>query len=87
MANSSTFLGYNRLGYEVTKGIQDNREQFDFGKDLPSIWKDGAGLPDWRKLRGPSQWPDESYVPGFKATVTEYIVSQLPFARTSRTLY
>ncbi|TPX30533.1 hypothetical protein SmJEL517_g05913 [Synchytrium microbalum] len=73
MANSPTFLGYNRLGYEVTKGIQDMREQFDFAPDIPTLWKENAGMPDWRKLRGPGQWPSENYVPGFKANVSEYM--------------
>ncbi len=53
MRNSPHFLGYNRIGSEFTKGIQDQREQFDIAGEYTSKWTEG--LPDWERLWGPSQ--------------------------------
>ncbi|KAI9508295.1 Clavaminate synthase-like protein [Russula earlei] len=71
MANSPHFLGYSRLGAEMTKGAVDQREQFDIATPLESAWK--PGKPDYVRLWGPSQWPEEDDVPGFKATFTRYL--------------
>lgn len=71
MCNSPQFVGYNKLAAEKTKDIDDQREQFDFSTELPYTWKEGD--PIYRRLRGPNQWPDEKYVPGFKETLLEYI--------------
>lgn len=38
--NSPHFLGYSGFAEETTLGEQDLREQFDFGTELPAIWKD-----------------------------------------------
>ncbi|KAF2277771.1 Clavaminate synthase-like protein [Westerdykella ornata] len=86
--NSPHFLGYSGYAEEVTLGQKDLREQFDFATELPVIWNpDGHTSQDcseleavrnkdfsrlyWR-LRGPNQWPPESYVPGFRKALTEY---------------
>lgn len=53
MANSQHFLGYSRLGAELTRGEVDIREQFDFATPHVSRWK--AGDPDHYRLWGPSQ--------------------------------
>lgn len=53
MRNSPAFLGYSRLGAELTKGATDQREQFDFATEFESRWK--AGDPEFVKLWGPSQ--------------------------------
>jgi isopenicillin N synthase-like dioxygenase len=53
MANSEHFLGYSRLGKELTKGKVDRREQFDFATPHVSRWKEGD--PDHYRLWGPSQ--------------------------------
>jgi isopenicillin N synthase-like dioxygenase len=53
MANSPHFLGYSRLGVEMTKGAVDQREQFDIATPFDSIWKPGD--PDYLRLWGPSQ--------------------------------
>jgi len=53
MANSEHFLGYSRLGKELTKGKVDKREQFDIGTPHISKWKEGD--PDHYRLWGPSQ--------------------------------
>ena len=56
MANSPHFFGYSRLGAELTKGLTDQREQFDFGTPYENQWKPGD--PEYLKLWGPPQvWP------------------------------
>lgn len=54
MANSEHFLGYSRLGKELTKGAVDQREQFDFANK----W-DGKGWtpgdPEYLRLFGEAQ--------------------------------
>ena len=54
MVNSPHFLGYSRLGAELTKGAVDYREQFDFATDHESRWK-GPADPLHYRLWGPSQ--------------------------------
>jgi isopenicillin N synthase-like dioxygenase len=53
MANSPHFLGYSRLGVEMTKGAVDQREQFDIATPFESTWKPGD--PEYWRLWGPSQ--------------------------------
>lgn len=53
MANSEHFLGYSKLGAELTKGAVDYREQFDFATRHTSRWKPGD--PDYYRLWGTSQ--------------------------------
>ncbi|PVF97031.1 Clavaminate synthase-like protein [Serendipita vermifera] len=71
MSNSPHFLGYSRLGNELTRGTVDQREQFDFGTPYQCQWKEGD--PDYLKLWGPAQWPEEKQLPGFKETLTSYL--------------
>jgi len=71
MANSEHFLGYSRLGAELTKGAVDQREQFDFATKHVSRWKEGD--PDYYRLWGPCQWPDEKLIPGFKEVLERYL--------------
>ncbi|TCD64837.1 hypothetical protein EIP91_003585 [Steccherinum ochraceum] len=79
MANSPHFFGYSKLGAELTKGQTDQREQYDFG--TPYEYQYHPGQPEYAKLWGPSQWPDEALVPGFKETFLRYLaqVEQLSF--------
>ncbi|KAI0030372.1 Clavaminate synthase-like protein [Vararia minispora EC-137] len=72
MAQSPHFLGYSRLGVEWTKGAADMREQWDFGTPYEAE-EQREGLPDYRRLWGPAQWPAEDELPGFKETVLEYL--------------
>ncbi|KAI9724664.1 MAG: hypothetical protein M1828_003533 [Chrysothrix sp. TS-e1954] len=65
MKKVPSFLGYSRLGGEVTAGGRDWREQLDlatpfdvFGGD--GVWGEGKVWPEWENLKGPNQWPDES---------------------------
>jgi isopenicillin N synthase-like dioxygenase len=54
--NSPCFFGYTRLGIERTRGILDQREQFDFGtplKDPTNGWTPDS--PEYVRLWGESQ--------------------------------
>lgn len=53
MANSPHFLGYSRLGAELTRGKTDHREQIDIGTPHKCRWIPGD--PDYFRLWGPSQ--------------------------------
>ena len=53
MANSPHFLGYSRIGVEMTKGTADQREQFDIATPFECTWKPGE--PEYLRLWGPSQ--------------------------------
>src|ERR1700727_3198073 len=57
MVNSPHFRGYNRAGYEHTRGKPDWREQIDIGAEGEPLPFD-ANAPAWTRLRGPNQWPD-----------------------------
>ncbi|TFK44049.1 iron/ascorbate oxidoreductase [Crucibulum laeve] len=71
MANSEHFLGYSKLGAELTKGQVDQREQFDFATRHVCRWKEGD--PDYYRLWGPCQWPDENLIPGFRGVMERYL--------------
>ena len=60
MVNSEHFLGYSRLGAELTKGAVDQREQFDFATKHESRWKEPGDL-DYYRLWGASQIRDLLY--------------------------
>lgn len=67
MANSEHFLGYSKLGAELTKGAVDQREQFDFATRHVSRWKEGD--PDHYRLWGPCQVRISDFCDHFKQTV------------------
>lgn len=85
--NSPHFLGYSGYAEEVTLGMKDLREQFDFATELPVIWDPSSTSVresqisqlepqrDFSRLywllRGPNQWPLEDHVPGFRRAFTE----------------
>ncbi|KAH6885609.1 iron/ascorbate oxidoreductase [Coprinopsis sp. MPI-PUGE-AT-0042] len=83
MVNSEHFLGYSKLGGELTKGAVDWREQFDFATEHVCRWREGD--PDYFRIWGPCQWPPESLIPGFRRTLTAYLdaVQQLSMAFSS----
>ncbi|KAJ7232660.1 hypothetical protein B0H12DRAFT_1261375 [Mycena haematopus] len=58
---------------EFTKGRTDWREQFDIATPHVCRGVEGRGDPDYWTLWGPSQWPDEDLLPGFKATMERYL--------------
>lgn len=57
MANSEHFLGYSRIGKELTKGKVDQREQFDFATPHVCRWREGETPNELEYLRlwGPCQ--------------------------------
>ncbi|KAG7098043.1 hypothetical protein E1B28_000018 [Marasmius oreades] len=71
MGNSPHYMGYNRLGAELTKGETDFREQFDFSTPHVSRWKPGD--PDFYNIWGPSQYPNERILPGFQNALETYL--------------
>lgn len=83
MVYSKHFLGYSRLGAEITAQEQDFREQFDFATELPAPAPDE---PLYRNLRGPNQWPDESAIPGFRDAVEAYLSEIAQLADAFKTL-
>jgi len=56
MVNSPHFRGYNRAGFERTRGKPDWREQVDIGIEREALAFD-PNAPAWRRLQGPNQWP------------------------------
>ncbi len=75
MVNSPHFRGYNRVGWERTRGLQDWREQVDIGAERPALPTD-TGLPPWSRLQGPNQWPAalpelREVILGYQAATTE----------------
>ncbi|PVU88283.1 hypothetical protein BB561_005938 [Smittium simulii] len=69
--HSSSFLGYSKQGFEITKGKKDNREQYDFGDELNVVWE--PGMPEYMKLYTEYQWPSDQDVNGFRETYLELL--------------
>jgi isopenicillin N synthase-like dioxygenase len=69
MVHSPHFRGYNRPGWELTRGKPDWREQFDLAAERPALPL-GGGLPAWSRLQGPNQWPEA--VPGFREAMLRW---------------
>jgi isopenicillin N synthase-like dioxygenase len=69
MVNSPHFRGYNRAGFEHTRGKPDWREQVDIGPERFALPFDGDASP-WTRLQGPNQWPVG--FPEFKPTLLTY---------------
>lgn len=57
MVKSRHFRGYNRAGYEHTRGQQDWREQVDINTEGEAV-DIGPETPAWKRLLGPNQWPE-----------------------------
>ncbi|WFU05183.1 isopenicillin N synthase family oxygenase (plasmid) [Rhizobium sp. CB3171] len=70
MRRSPHFRGYNRAGFEYTRGSQDWREQVDFGpeREKPAL---KAGDQPWKRLIGPNQFP--SALPELRPAVLKWI--------------
>jgi isopenicillin N synthase-like dioxygenase len=69
MVRSPHFRGYNRPGWELTRGRPDWREQFDLAAERVALPRD-AGLPPWSRLQGPNLWPES--LPEFRATMLRW---------------
>lgn len=76
MVNSPHFRGYNRVGWERTRGMPDWREQLDIGAERTALGV-SPELPSWTRLQGPNQWP--AALPELREVVLRYqaVASQL----------
>ena len=70
MKNAPSFLGYNKLGMEITRFKTDWREQIDMSTPHPIP---GPDEPLYRNLLAPNLWPDPDALPGFKETFEDYM--------------
>ncbi|KAB8338954.1 hypothetical protein FH972_021894 [Carpinus fangiana] len=70
MKNANSFLGYSRLGNEITAGAADWREQIDLSTPHPLP---GPGDPAWFNMKAPNQWPDPLTLPHFRPAYEDYI--------------
>lgn len=70
MKNAKSFLGYNKLGMEITRFKTDWREQIDMSTPHPIP---GPEEPLYRNLLAPNQWPDPNALPAFRGTFEEYM--------------
>jgi isopenicillin N synthase-like dioxygenase len=69
MINSRHFRGYNRAGFEYTRGKPDWREQIDIGAEREAL-PCGPAAPAWTRLQGPNQWP--SALPDLRPVLLRY---------------
>ena len=69
MINSPHFRGYNRVGFELTGGKKDWREQVDFDTDASAVSLQVSDEP-WKRAIGPNQWPEA--LPELRDVITEY---------------
>lgn len=67
--NSPHFLGYSAVGAETTAFNVDLREQFEFSNDIA---EECPHPLSFQRLRGPSQWPPDNVLPGFREILTRY---------------
>ncbi|MCJ1287802.1 hypothetical protein MMC26_007154 [Xylographa opegraphella] len=72
MKNAPSFLGYSKLGNEITAHRTDFREQIDLSTPhpLPS-----PTAPLYHNLLSPNQWPDPSILPTFRPVFESYITA------------
>ena len=70
MVRAPSFLGYNKLGMEITRFQTDWREQIDLSTPHPVP---GPEDPLYHNLLAPNLWPDEEALPTFKETYEEYM--------------
>ncbi|KAK5260628.1 hypothetical protein LTR40_003816 [Exophiala xenobiotica] len=70
MKNAPSFLGYNKLGMEITRFKTDWREQIDLSTPHPVP---GPDDPLYRNLLAPNQWPDPDALPRFREVYEEYM--------------
>lgn len=69
--SSPHFRGWERVGAELTDNRVDFREQLDLATENPPYPADA--LPAYLRLDGPNQWPADEVLPGFRATVTDFL--------------
>ncbi|KAI4225217.1 MAG: hypothetical protein L6R36_004081 [Xanthoria steineri] len=81
MKNAASFLGYNKLGNEITALKTDWREQIDLSTPHPLPT---ASDPLYYNLLSPNQWPDPDHLPMFRPTFESYM-SQMSTLSTTFT--
>ncbi|RQT15004.1 isopenicillin N synthase family oxygenase [Burkholderia contaminans] len=69
MVKSRHFRGYNRVGFELTGGKKDWREQVDFDTDKPALDLKAGDAP-WKRAIGPNQWPEA--LPELRDVILKY---------------
>lgn len=70
MKNQKSFLGYSRLGNEITAKKADWREQLDLSTLHPIP---GPDAPLYHNLLAPNQWPSPTHLPSFRPILETYI--------------
>ncbi len=68
---SPYFRGWEGEGAESTNNCPDIREQIDLWTEHQPVTTDGH--PHYLNLLGPNQWLPEEILPGFKASILQYI--------------
>jgi isopenicillin N synthase-like dioxygenase len=71
MKRAKSFLGYNKLGMEITRFKVDWREQIDLSTPHPVP---GPEEPLYRNLLAPNLWPDPEALPGFREVYEDYML-------------
>jgi len=69
--HSRFFRGWERVGAELTDSRVDYREQLDLSTEHSP--REPDVVPPYLRLDGPNQWLPEEALPGFRATVTEFM--------------
>ncbi|PGH31142.1 hypothetical protein GX50_06069 [[Emmonsia] crescens] len=72
MKNAPSFLGYSRLGNEITRFKTDWREQIDLSTTHPIP---APSDPLYHNLLAPNQWPDSSYLSRFRPVYEQYMTT------------
>lgn len=70
MKNVPSFLGYSKLGNEITALKTDWREQIDLSTPHPLP---NPTSPLYHNLLSPNQWPNPKFLPKFQVTFETYI--------------
>ncbi|WEW60142.1 hypothetical protein PRK78_005627 [Emydomyces testavorans] len=70
MKNAPSFLGYSKLGNEITRFRTDWREQIDLSTTHPLPL---PSAPLYHNLLAPNQWPDPQFIPKFRLVYEEYM--------------
>ncbi|CAN6675104.1 hypothetical protein TRVA0_088S00210 [Trichomonascus vanleenenianus] len=84
MTTNPHFVGYTKLGAEMTAKATDLREQFDFGSALsidPKSPDVDPSSPAWRRIRGPSPYLPDEVLPGFRAAIESYLANMEKLTR------
>jgi isopenicillin N synthase-like dioxygenase len=70
---SPHYRGYGALQEELTNGVGDMKETYDFALEAPAPPSTAHSLPNYMKLIGPNQWPSLLSDESFRSVILEYI--------------